>query len=107
MSLTRSSSTLAAVPQTSRGVDRLEGKVQQINNCSLRLHLIPASARSARGVSHEISLHKTKVCSRGRPAARTHTPPQALARACRPADRTRAADFSPARFLGSIAPRTA
>ena len=46
---------------TSRAVDRLETKVQQANNCSLRLHLIPKSAKNAKGYNHEISLNKSKL----------------------------------------------
>ena len=40
------------------GVDRLERKVQQANDKSLRLHLIPAEAKNAGGVSHQIELLK-------------------------------------------------
>ena len=46
---------------TSRAVDRLETKVQQANNYSLRLHLIPKSAKNAKGYNHEISLNKSKL----------------------------------------------
>jgi SMC interacting uncharacterized protein involved in chromosome segregation len=35
--------------------------VQKANGCSLRLHLIPASAKNARGLSHEIALHKARL----------------------------------------------
>lgn len=48
---------------TSRAIDRLEGKVQQANNCSLRLHLVPSDAKNARGVSHEIALNKSQLTS--------------------------------------------
>lgn len=43
---------------TSKLVDALEGKMQQANNCSLRLHLIPATAKNARGTSHQLELRK-------------------------------------------------
>jgi len=41
-----------------RGIDRLEGKLQQANNCALRLQLIPAEAKNAGGVSHQLELRK-------------------------------------------------
>ena len=48
---------------TSRAIDRLETKVQQANNCSLRLHLVPADAKHAHGADHEISLDKGRLAA--------------------------------------------
>ena len=41
-----------------RAIDRLETKVQAANNCALRLQLIPATAKNACGVSHQLELRK-------------------------------------------------
>ena len=41
-----------------RGIDKLEAKAQQANNSALRLLLIPAEAKNAGGVSHQIDLQK-------------------------------------------------
>ena len=45
----------------SKTIDRLEVKIQQVNNCSLRLHLIPADSKNARGVSYKMVLDKSMV----------------------------------------------
>ena len=44
-----------------RAVAQLEGKVQQANNFSLRLHLMPASASNAGGQSHELALRMDRL----------------------------------------------
>jgi len=41
-----------------RGIDRLEAKVQQANTSAMQLLLIPAEAKNAGGVSHQIDLNK-------------------------------------------------
>jgi len=46
-----------------RAVERMEGKVQQLNNCSLRLHMIPAEAKNAGGASHQIALQTDRLSS--------------------------------------------
>lgn len=43
---------------SSKRVDALEGRVQEANNRALKLHLIPGSAKNARGVSHQLELRK-------------------------------------------------
>lgn len=45
----------------SKTIDRLEVKIQQVNNCSLRLHLIPADSKNARGVSYKMVLDKSML----------------------------------------------
>ena len=46
---------------TSRVIDRLDASVQQANNCSLRLHLVPSGAKHANGCDHEIHLDKARL----------------------------------------------
>lgn len=44
-------------------VDRLETKVQQSNNNALRLQMIPADAKNAGGVSHQVELQRHLLTS--------------------------------------------
>ena len=45
-------------------LDRLDSKVQHANTCGMRLSLIPASARNAGGVDHQIELRRSELQSR-------------------------------------------